>query len=977
VQREKFVDQLRGTSGRRLSVSLYVLSSVLATAILVLFAVILALHAYATTRAVISSSVDESIRHVSMSLKDKVRGILGPAENQLEMLSYHQILRANTLAERLLNVPMAAAVLDSNPLMDAWYVGYPNGEFILFRALPDAERRKAFHAPEQARLMLQSQSLDPRGEMLGEYYFFDVLNRLIHRERVSNYVFDPRSRVWFVRASAGHGTITTDPYLFFTHQQVGATLARKANKGDAVVGVDATLQDLSREIADLKITPGSLVAVIDREGRVVALEDARRIASPDKAGGVHLANLTEIGIPALERAAQMPGGGAQRGHVALGKLEWELISVPLTQQNTGSASLRVIMAVPDEELFGEARRLLHRQLMMTLLLILLSVPAGLWVTRRIAHPLRQLAEEALSATVFDFKPLRMGQSGIVEVDLLTHATAHMRSTIARFLDVSAALSSETRLERLLDVVLDDVAVASNARSGALYLCEPDGVNFKRCQMKLLDASTMQYPLMLNASVDTDHPVVQVGKQHRSVSGRVGTVQENLVAVALETVTKEFVGVLVLELEQAIDMSVGGKRDPLVSFIEALSSTAAVAIETRRMVDSQKALLEAMIQLLAGAIDAKSPYTGGHCQRVPVLTRMLADAAEAATEGPFAVFHLEDEEREAVHVGAWLHDCGKITTPEYVVDKATKLETIYNRIHEVRMRFEVLKRDAEISFWKSACAHAPSTEAERVLRQTWQALDEEFAFVAACNKGSEHLDEDKIERLKQIAQRPWLRTLDDCLGLSLEEERQRGEGARLGLPHTEHLLMDRAEHIVLRPRQELIGAENPWGFKLEVPEYKFNRGELYNLSVSRGTLTDEERYIINDHIVQTIVMLNRLPFPRHLRSVPEIAGGHHERVDGHGYPKGLTGSQMSIPARIMAIADVFEALTAADRPYKPSKTLSESLGIMARMVQRQHLDADLFDLFLSAGVYRDYAEKFLAYAQLDAVDIEALRLQAKV
>jgi HD-GYP domain-containing protein (c-di-GMP phosphodiesterase class II) len=153
----------------------------------------------------------------------------------------------------------------------------------------------------------------------------------------------------------------------------------------------------------------------------------------------------------------------------------------------------------------------------------------------------------------------------------------------------------------------------------------------------------------------------------------------------------------------------------------------------------------------------------------------------------------------------------------------------------------------------------------------------------------------------------------------------------------------------------------------VPPVKYNRGEIYNLCIGRGTLTEEERYAINDHIVQTIVMLSALPFPRHLRAVPEMAGGHHEKMDGTGYPKRLRREDLSLPARMMAIADIFEALTARDRPYKKGKTLSEALEIMGYMKRDGHIDPDLLDLFVTSGVYRRYAEQFLDPEQIDEVD----------
>src|SRR5690606_25748773 len=232
-----------------------------------------------------------------------------------------------------------------------------------------------------------------------------------------------------------------------------------------------------------------------------------------------------------------------------------------------------------------------------------------------------------------------------------------------------------------------------------------------------------------------------------------------------------------------------------------------------------------------------------------------------------------------------------------------------------------------------------------------------------------------ERLKSIAARTWTRTLDNRLGVSWEEVQRLARTPPQALPVEENLLADRPDHLIERPATELIPPDNPWGFKLQVPEYKFNRGELHNLSVSRGTLTEEERYIINHHIVQTILMLNHLPFPAHLTNVPEIAGGHHEKMDGSGYPKRLTREEMSLPARMMAIADIFEALTAVDRPYKKGKTLSESLGIMTGMCRSAHIDPDLFGLFVRSGVYMDYARRFLRPEQIDQVDEAAILAKA--
>ena len=410
-------------------------------------------------------------------------------------------------------------------------------------------------------------------------------------------------------------------------------------------------------------------------------------------------------------------------------------------------------------------------------------------------------------------------------------------------------------------------------------------------------------------------------------------------------------------------------DPeLVSFVDALAAQVAVTIENRNLLEAQQALVDSMIQIIAGAIDTKSPYTGGHCERVPELAMMLAEKACEVQEGPLADFrfHNEDEWRE-FRIGAWLHDCGKVTTPEYVVDKATKLETIFNRIHEVRMRFEVLLRDAMIERLQAVHEQGVEpTEAQSRFEARRQQLLDDFAFVAECNLGGEFMAADRVERLKTIAQNRWWRHFDDRLGLSYEELRRYEREPASALPVQEMLLLDKTHHIIERTASKAL--DEKYDFKLKVPEHLYNLGEVYNLSVGRGTLTEEERFKINEHIIQTIVMLESMPLPPNLKRVPEYAGTHHETLIGTGYPRRLEAKDLSVPARIMAIADIFEALTASDRPYKKAKTLSESIKILSFFKKDGHIDPVLFDLFLTSGVFRTYAQKFLSPDQIDDVDV---------
>jgi HD-GYP domain-containing protein (c-di-GMP phosphodiesterase class II) len=383
--------------------------------------------------------------------------------------------------------------------------------------------------------------------------------------------------------------------------------------------------------------------------------------------------------------------------------------------------------------------------------------------------------------------------------------------------------------------------------------------------------------------------------------------------------------------------------------------------------AQRELMDSIIKLIAEAIDDKSAYTGGHCERVPELALMLAQDASDSNLPAFRDFELTSEEQwREFQIAAWLHDCGKITTPEHIVDKGSKLETIYNRIHEVRTRFEVLWRDAEIDCLRNIAAN-PELESryrEELARQR-EELRADFAFVAECNVGGEYLDEEKLARLRHIATRSWQRNFSARLGLSPVEE-LRLPATPETLPAAETLLSDRPEHIIEREQSTDYPPE--MGIDMDIPEHLANLGEVYNLSISRGTLTPEDRFRINEHMISTIKMLGRLPFPEELANVPRYASTHHETMKGTGYPRRLPGEQLSIPERMLAIADIFEALTASDRPYKKAKSVSAAIGIMYKMVLDEHIDRDCFELFLTSGTYLRYARAFLAAEQLDEVDI---------
>jgi HD-GYP domain-containing protein (c-di-GMP phosphodiesterase class II) len=541
----------------------------------------------------------------------------------------------------------------------------------------------------------------------------------------------------------------------------------------------------------------------------------------------------------------------------------------------------------------------------------------------------------------------------------------MSATIKSFESISTLLSQEQDLDRMLNGVVSHLKKITSSEMAVIYLYDAE-------QELLVQATEGEHwgSETIACPKEKQSDIVDICQKQFAELG------DSFVCVPLSDRRMSITGVLILKLNT--------DKEPIspafLEFVTKVSGSAATAVETRKQVEAQSALIDAIIRLLADAIDAKSPYTGGHCERVPMLAEMLIDQAQQEMNGVFAGFMMDETQRREFKIAAWLHDCGKITSREYVIDKATKLETIYNRIHEIRTRFEVVWRDLDIEYWQGMANGQPTEQLEQKRQQQQLKLQEDFALIARLNIGGEALQEADIARLNEISDITWLRHFSRNIGIS-KSEAQRLPTEEESLPVREHLIADRPEHLIpwgdRKPPVEKDNPDNHWGFDMSLPEHEINQGELHNLAIIRGTLTEEERFLINEHIVQTIRMLSTLPFPEGMKKVPDIAGNHHEKMDGSGYPRKLTGEQLSIPEKIMALADVFEALTAKDRPYKDAKTLSQSLKILAVMVREQHIDADVFRLFIESGVYQNYAEGYLADQQKDAVNIEELYALAEI
>ena len=960
---------------------LHVHISLLFTLLLLLTGTLLGLFNHRQTTQIIFASSTKLFEQVQQNVQLDLEHTYQPIRQLLSLLALNEASQAGNLPGRLPLLKPFAQALRDNPQMASLYLGDDDGDFFMVRPLRDEAMKLRFSAPDNAAF--QVWSIDrSAGDVEAAYLFYDGSLNLISRRARPEEDYDPRTRPWYRRARVDGGQITTAPYVFFASPEVGTTLARRSGL-TRVIAADLTLAELSATLTDQRITASSQILLYDPAGNAVAYPDSARLTMMID-GEAILSPARELS-PEIDALLADDTGELQQSVLELGKRRWVASRSRLLEG--GPQGLFLALLVPEDELLEDAYRMRWQGALITLTTLLLCLPLG-WLTSRIvAKPLKALVAEAEAIRRFDFKQPTSGHSPVLEVDQLAVSMKQMKETIASFLEIAASLSAVTRFDTLLERVLEETVGISQAQGGLSYLIdadkgrlEPRGLfldgqrhDLARHDIPGYEVSAEALPQWLRGPAGGGPSTVlslgfdQAG-DYRSLLRALDSPRVHLVAAGLHNRQGDTVGVLVLlHCDRGETDEPAMPRRERVAFVEAVSGVAALCIESQRLLLRQKKLLDAIIQLVAGAIDAKSPYTGGHCQRVPEIALMLARAAADSDDPAFRDYRPNAEEWEALHIAAWLHDCGKVTTPEYVVDKATKLETLYDRIHEVRMRFEVLKRDAWIAYWQGCAEGGEATRLAALRDEALSRLDEDFAFVAACNLGGESMAEADLERLKQIAARTWMRTLDDRLGVSWEEARRQQRRPAQELPVEEALLADKPEHLVERPADELIPADNPWGFHLEVPQYKFNRGELHNLSTGRGTLTDEERYIINHHIVQTILMLDRLPFPPHLREVSEIAGGHHEKVDGSGYPKRLRREQMSLPARMMAIADIFEALTAVDRPYKKGKLLSESLTLMAEMCRTGHIDPELFGLFVRARVYREYAERFMQKAQIDAVD----------
>jgi len=521
--------------------------------------------------------------------------------------------------------------------------------------------------------------------------------------------------------------------------------------------------------------------------------------------------------------------------------------------------------------------------------------------------------------------------------------------IKQLTHIGLALSSEKNISKLLENIVDQARDLSNADAGTLYIMEDDkqylrfeilqndSMNTRMGGTRTIEQTLPKVPLYDNNG-EPNHSNVS---SYTALTGHIvnipdvyeaegfdftgprkydestGYRSKSMLVIPMKNHENDIIGVLQLLNAQDRDTGEVVAFSPeYVDLIGSLASQAAVALTNTQLIQDLKNLFHAFIRSIATAIDAKSPYTKGHIDRVVDLTMMIADAVNADTAGAFKDTSFNDDQMEEMRIAAWMHDVGKITTPEYVVNKATKVETIFDRIHLIETRFDLIAEQIRTRFLNQkiqlltdgnpgghALARIDEKCAEKLTR-----LNDDLAFIKACNLPGEFLEDDSIARIKQIGERTYF----------------------------------------------LNGAEQPY----------LTADEIENLSIRKGSLTDAERDQIQNHATMTLKMLRQLPFPKKLSNVAEYAGGHHEKLDGTGYPRGLSGDALSLQSRIMAVADIFEALTAKDRPYKKPMKLSQAIKILGFMEKDQHVDPDVLGIFLHRKLHLEYARVQMNPDQID-------------
>ncbi len=893
------------------------------------------------------ASTNINVSYMVKIIEQRVGEAWRTGDTSLSILENSRIAQAHSLAQKMEALPLLANVLNGNEMADAVYLGAQNGDFFYLRKQSPSLIRILKNFPPQTAFFLIAFHQDKNGKWQENAWFLDDDLKIIPWKNPVIPRFSPQERIWFLRAQENKGVIATRPYVFQTTGDLGITLAKKIDHGKTVIAIDILTKNIRDTLISLRATPNTEIAISDIFDELAAYTNTHEIKQ-DELGADGSVRVKSLHMAVFNRLIKdTPVDTTISVNDAFG--DW----YGYTTWTAGyyGNPLRIMVAIPRDELLFRTNQKLREQTILSSLIFIAFILASLVLVGWIFEPLRRVSQHLLKISQFDFAARIDLDKSFTEMSELGASLNRMSRSLHSFQELIRVLNQPGDEAKTFEDLLHLILRILEKKEGQLYL--RTGNNLK------LVAWRGKEPLQNSVALQNKHAIDQ------NVAEILGIHSGQFIGTPLKNREGALLGLLCVE----------ASSDNLIALQEYannIAQAAAVGIETRQLIAAQKALQDGIMQLIASGIDAKSHHTGGHCKRVPQLSIMIFNAACDKNEGVFKDFSLTEKEKEEFRIAAWLHDCGKLTTPEYVVDKATKLETIYNRIHEIRTRFEVLHRDAQIRYLEAVQKGENKDIAQKRCLDEQHQLQDDFAFIARANIGGEFMHEEDILRVNKISQTVWLRHFDNRQGLARDEFLRYTDEAPQ-LPVKEFLLADKASHIIAwhenRPAVSKGDLGNHLGFDMKVPQHLYNYGEIYNLSITRGTLTEEERFKINDHIIQTLIMLSSLPWTEDLERVPEIASNHHEALNGNGYPRKLAAKDISLPARIIAIADVFEALTAPDRPYKDGKKLSEALTILSNMVRDNHLDKDIFTLFLTSGIYQTYAEKFVAPEQMDEIDID--------
>lgn len=516
-------------------------------------------------------------------------------------------------------------------------------------------------------------------------------------------------------------------------------------------------------------------------------------------------------------------------------------------------------------------------------------------------------------------------------DVKTYANG-LLELIKKLTEIGNALSAEKNLDKLLEMIVDEASEFTNADAGTLYIKEENSLKFKIIQNKTLDirmGGTSNNPITF-PPVKLEETNVSAYVALKDVSVNIPDVYhsdlfdftgpkrfdkktkyrtKSMLVVPMKNHENDVIGVL--QLINAKDIK-SGMVIPFSQDYEklthSLASQAAVAVTNAKLIQDMENLFDSFVKVMATAIDEKSPVTAGHIRRVAELTIHVANTINKQNKGPFANISFNDDQLKELKIAGWMHDIGKVTTPVQIVEKGKKLETIFDRVNYVGLKFHFLAKTIETEGLKKKIElmehGAQIGEIQKLEKETEDKLKEireSRKFVISCNEPGEFMADDKIEKLNSLAKIVYM-----------EDEKQK------------HLL---------------------------------NADELLNLSTRKGSITDAERKKMQDHAAISLKMLEQIPFTKKLKNIPRFAGSHHELLNGKGYPKGLKGDEIPLEGRILAVVDIAEALSASDRPYKKAMPLDQVYKIMGFMVKDGELDPQVVDLMIKEKVLERYlAEK---------------------